>query len=59
MNENLNLEVILKGCPSGIKLYSPVFGEIEFIKIVPNDIYCIKCYRWPKSEKCQIHWNLP
>ena len=50
MNENLNLEIILKGCPSGIKLYSPVFGEIEFIKIDSNDIYCIKCQRWLKHQ---------
>ena len=30
MNENLNLVEILKGCPSGTKLYSTVFGEVEF-----------------------------
>lgn len=30
MNENLNLIEILKDCPKGIKLYSSVFGEVEF-----------------------------
>ena len=30
MNENLNLVEILKDCPEGTKLYSPVFGEVEF-----------------------------
>ena len=36
MNENLNLVEILKDCPDGTKLYSPVFGEVEFESI--NDI---------------------
>ena len=30
MNENLNLVAILKDCPKGTKLYSPIFGEVEF-----------------------------
>ena len=30
MNENLNLGEILKDCPKGTKLYSPIFGEVEF-----------------------------
>lgn len=30
MNENLNLVEILKDCPKGTKLYSPLFGEVEF-----------------------------
>lgn len=30
MNENLNLVEILKDCPKGTKLYSPIFGEVEF-----------------------------
>lgn len=36
MNENLNLVEILKDCPEGTKLYSPVFGEVGFESI--NDI---------------------
>lgn len=36
MNENLNLVEILKDCPEGTKLYSPVFGEVKFESI--NDI---------------------
>ena len=36
MNENLNLVEILKDCSEGTKLYSPVFGEVEFESI--NDI---------------------
>ena len=30
MNENLNLVEILKDCPKGTKLYSSVFGRVEF-----------------------------
>lgn len=33
MNENLNLVEILKDCPKGTKLYSTVFGEVEFKSI--------------------------
>lgn len=31
MNENLNLTEILKDCPKGTKLYSTVYGEVEFV----------------------------
>ena len=42
MNENLNLVEILKDCPKGAKLYSPLFGEVEFVKIGnDSDIYPI------------------
>lgn len=37
MNENLNLVEILKDCPKGTKLYSPVFGDVEFMKINDYD----------------------
>ena len=36
MNENLNLVEILKDCPKGTKLYSPLLGEVEFEQIVEN-----------------------
>ena len=38
MNENLNLVEILKDCPEGTKLYSPVLGEVDFVKISDDDI---------------------
>ena len=34
MNENIDLTKILDGCPKGTKLYSPLFGEVEFSGIV-------------------------
>ena len=30
MNENLNLLEVLKDCPKGTKLYSTMYGEVEF-----------------------------
>ena len=32
MNENIDLTKILKDCPKGTKLYSPIFGEVEFVE---------------------------
>ena len=31
MNEDLDLTKILKDCPKGTKLYSPIFGDVEFL----------------------------
>ena len=48
MNENLNLVEILKDCPKGTKLYSTVYGEVEFdcinkgeyfVKFIKSDGY--------------------
>ena len=36
MNENLNLVEILKDCPKGTKLYTPIWGEVVFIEIRKN-----------------------
>ena len=41
MNENLNLVEILKDCPKGTKLYSTMFGEVDFDSIENNSIYPI------------------
>ena len=41
MNENLDLVEILKDCPKGIKLYSPIFGVVEF-DCVKGDVYPIR-----------------
>ena len=37
MNENLNLVEILKYCPEGTKLYSPVYGDVELVKVHLHD----------------------
>lgn len=45
MNENIDLTKILKDCPKGWKLYSPMCGEVVFSFIKENDICpIILCY---------------
>lgn len=41
MNENLNLVEILKDCPKGAKLYSTMFGEVDFDNIENDSTYPI------------------
>ena len=43
MNENIDLTKILKYCPKGTKLYSTIFGEVEFKKIEEGSNYPIVC----------------
>lgn len=33
MNENIDLTKILKNCPRGTKLYTPIWGEVVFIEV--------------------------
>ena len=33
MNENLNLVEILKDCPEGTELYSPLYGDVELMYV--------------------------
>ena len=37
MNENIDLTKILKDCPKGTKLYSTIFGEVEFVRVYQDD----------------------
>ena len=37
MNENLNLIEVLKDCPKGTKLYSPIYGDVEFVCVLQNE----------------------
>ena len=41
MNESIDLTKILKGCPKGTKLYSPIFGEVYFKEMRSDDEYSI------------------
>lgn len=40
MNENIDLTKILKDCPIGWKLYTPLFGEVE-LKVICDDKFSI------------------
>lgn len=42
MNENLNLCQILKDCPKGMKLWSPIWGDVYFDKTYESDWFYIK-----------------
>ena len=39
MEKELNLVGILKDCPKGTKLYSPIYGEVIFEGIVENVLH--------------------
>ena len=47
MNENLNLVEILKDCPKGTKLYSTVYGDVEFDRINKREDFPV---RFVKSD---------
>ena len=49
MNENLNLEEILKDCPKGTKLYSTIFGEVELYKVDKHNNKI-----WVEDKKCGL-----
>ena len=51
MNENLNLVEILKDCPKGTKLYSTVYGEVEFDEIDINSSHPIVISHSGKFER--------
>ena len=55
MNENIDLTKILKDCPKGTKLYSPIFGDIIFEGIDDKDEFPIKVKY--KSEKVDDWWD--
>jgi hypothetical protein len=39
----MNIARILRKCPKGTKLYSPVFGEVELAKVDDDEDYPITC----------------
>ena len=41
MNEKIDLTQILKDCPKGTKFYTPIWGEVTFIKINIGYVYPI------------------
>ena len=42
MENNINIAEILKDCPKGMKLYSPLFGEVTFEELNPAFSFPIK-----------------
>lgn len=48
----MNLAKILKNCPKGMKLYSPIYGEVEFteVSVVTGSIGC-------KTNGCTVYFH--
>lgn len=53
MNENLNLVEILKDCRIGTKLYSTVYGDVEFDGINKREEYPVR-YRNSEGTKLTV-----
>lgn len=56
MSKNLNLVEILKDCPQGTKLYSTIFGEVEFEKAHTTD-YPIT-FKYKDKDGCCLRSNV-
>lgn len=41
MENKINIAEILKDCPKGMELYSPVYGKVELWKVNSNSVYSI------------------
>lgn len=41
MENNINIAEILKDCPKGMELYSPVYGTVGLLKVASNPVYPI------------------
>nr|DAU52209.1 MAG TPA: hypothetical protein [Caudoviricetes sp.] len=44
MSNNINIAEILKDCPEGMKLYSPLFGEVKLNGISENSVSILSTY---------------
>ena len=58
MNENIDLTKILKNCPIGTKLYSTIYGEVEFYKIVESNFYPIVLRAGNSSRQCVTKYGM-
>ena len=62
MNENIDLTQILKDCPKGFELYSPLYGKVIFSEIAENGLkFPIDCTDYKGSfisfTKEGYHYN--
>lgn len=44
MENKINIAEILKDCPKGMKLYSPIFGEVKFDGLQENTVSVLSTY---------------
>ena len=52
MNENIDLRKILKDCPQGTKLYSTIYGNVEFMYINTDSICPVRFTITNERIKC-------
>lgn len=50
MNENLDLTELLKDCLKGTKFYSPIYGEVEFLRIEADDYINPITIKWTNKN---------
>lgn len=57
----INIAELLKDAPTGIKLYSPLFGEVEFIQVTPITetilVYTERQKEGFSNDGCYFHRN--
>ena len=59
MNENIDLTKILKDCPEGFPLYSTIYGDVTYSRIINNDIQFTYSYKTAcGTYKCKGYVNL-
>lgn len=47
MNENIDLTKILKDCPEGFELYTPLYGKVFFLHVYENAMFSIQVRQEP------------
>lgn len=57
MNENLNLVEILKDCPKGTKLYSPLLGDAYLLEVKEGDKYSIYVVPYPDEKTLSYEFD--
>lgn len=57
MNENIDLTKILENCPTGTKLYTPVWGEVTFNEVEDKDYVYPICIYTNTCTKVQLTKN--
>lgn len=58
MNEKIDLTKILKDCPIRTKLYSTIYGEVEFYKIVESSFYPIVLWTGNSLRPCVTKYGM-
>ena len=58
MNENLDLTIILEGCPEGTKFYSVIYGECSLVEIFDNLCYPISLKAYSDKNKVETRFDV-